>query len=59
MPDIEFNDRFIAAVQKRPILWNSGLSDYKDQRKKSVTGEEIAAELECEHLEKVEFSGGC
>ncbi|XP_077529763.1 uncharacterized protein LOC144142266 [Haemaphysalis longicornis] len=45
---LEFNDKFITAVQKRPILWECGRADYKDQRKKSVAWEEVAAEIGCD-----------
>lgn len=41
---VEFNDRLIAEVQKRPVLWDCCRPDYKDQRKKMTAWEEVAAE---------------
>lgn len=33
---LEFNDKFITAVQKRPILWECGRADYKDKDYKNI-----------------------
>ncbi|XP_049514183.1 uncharacterized protein LOC125941256 [Dermacentor silvarum] len=41
---VEFNDRLIAEVQKRPVLRDCCRPDYKDQRKKMTAWEEVAAE---------------
>ncbi|KAH7953399.1 hypothetical protein HPB49_007773 [Dermacentor silvarum] len=41
---VEFNDRLIADVQKRPVLWDCCRPDNKDQRKKMTAWEEVAAE---------------
>ncbi|KAH7966108.1 hypothetical protein HPB49_013875 [Dermacentor silvarum] len=44
---VEFNDRLIAEVQKRPVLWDCCRPGYKHQRKKMTAWEEVAAE--CGH----------
>ncbi|XP_077497099.1 transcription factor Adf-1-like isoform X2 [Amblyomma americanum] len=42
---MEYNDRLIAAVHKRPILWDCGRSDHKDYRKKHTVWMEVLREV--------------
>lgn len=41
---LEYNDRLITAVHKRPVLWDCCRSDYKDPRKKMTAWKEVLAD---------------
>ncbi|XP_040075734.1 uncharacterized protein LOC120836032 [Ixodes scapularis] len=42
---LAYNDKLICAVQKRPILWNFTLGDYKDHRKKLSIWDDVLEEV--------------
>uniref|UniRef100_G3MKL9 MADF domain-containing protein n=1 Tax=Amblyomma maculatum TaxID=34609 RepID=G3MKL9_AMBMU len=42
---MEYNDRLIAAVQKRPVLWDHARSDHKDYRMKHTVWMEVRREV--------------
>ncbi|XP_077489656.1 transcription factor Adf-1-like [Amblyomma americanum] len=45
---VEFNDKLIGAIQKRPILWDSTRKDFKEQRKRMAAWAEVATEVGCD-----------
>lgn len=42
---LQYNDKLISAVQKRPTIWDCRRTDYKDQRKKTAAWEDVVAEI--------------
>ncbi|XP_036344592.1 transcription factor Adf-1-like [Rhagoletis pomonella] len=48
---MDFEEKLIEEIRKQPILYNLGLNDYKNLRKKDSAWKEVASAMKCDEVQ--------